>query len=150
MTLAINRLRERIERNYEDFRAETLVLDKEDIFESAGRISAVEDILLFMSTHNWVDEDEARYLLRFDNPLEMLTDVWEEYLLDSDTHFRTALDELLDKEDNEQNYISAALANKIRKKYGEDMPFKEAILCELKRCPSPRRCVVYGDWGIDT
>lgn len=132
MSKTMNLLRERIERNYEDFKAETITYDKEDIFELAGRISAIEDVLFFLSTHDWLDEDEAGYLLRFDNPLEMMADVWEEYLLDSDSHFRATLDELFDNDEyNEERYTSTALAAELRRKYGNDTPIKEAILCEM-------------------
>ena len=97
----INLLRERIEQNYEDFKAETLAaLDKEGVFELAGQISAIEDVRFFMSTHNWLDEKEAAYLLSFNNPLLMLVSEWENYLDDSDRGFEKTLAPLLGRDDD--------------------------------------------------
>jgi len=74
-------------------KARTLQLMDEDIYEYAGHISAVEDVLFFMETHDWFDEDEAEYLLGLDDTLEALANAWEEAQLD--INFRTAMDSLL-------------------------------------------------------
>jgi len=123
----------RVERNYEDFKSETLeFLDKESIFGIAEYIAAVEDARAYINTHDdWLDEDDAGYLLGFDNPLEMLADIWAEYRSDGDAIFKTALDELLERDDNEDFYISVIDADELREKYGEDMPIKGAIIGEI-------------------
>jgi len=95
----IELLNERIEQNYEDFKTDTLVtLTKKGVFELAGHISAIEDVRFFMSTHDWLDEGEAAYLLSFDDPLEMLAAEWEDWLSDSGCNFGKALDELLGRD----------------------------------------------------
>lgn len=125
-------LRERIEENYEDFKAETLeTLDKEDIFEMARTIAAMEDVYHFATTQgSWVDEGEAAYLLVFCEPLKLLADAWEEYLGDGEQDFRMIVEDVLDRNDNTESYITVALADKLRKKYGENMHYKDALLAE--------------------
>ena len=71
----------------------------EDIFEYAGHISAVEDVLFFMETHDWLDEDEAEFLLNLDDPLEAMASAWEDYQLE--LNFRTAMDSLLGPADSD-------------------------------------------------
>jgi hypothetical protein len=103
----IELLRERIERNYEDFKAKTLAtLTKEDIFERAGHISAIEDVRFFLSTHDWLDEGEAKYLLSFNDPLEELAGKWEDWLTDSGCHLGQALNPLFgrDRDDEPDEY----------------------------------------------
>ena len=98
----IDQLKDRIERNYEDFKAETLAkLTKEGIFELAGHISAIEDVRFFMSTHDWLNEKEAGYMLSFNNPLEMLANRWEDFLNDSGCDFTKALDALLGRDNDD-------------------------------------------------
>jgi len=132
MKTNIEQLRERIQRNYEDFKAETLeTLDKEDIFEMAQTIAATEDVYHFITTYSgWVDEGEAAYLLAFCEPLKLLADAWEEYLCDGEQDFRMIVEEVLDRNDNTDSYITVALADKLRKKYGENMHYKDALLAE--------------------
>jgi hypothetical protein len=92
----IELLKDCIEQNYEDFKAKTIAtLNKQEIFELAGQISAIEDVLFFLSTHDWLDEGEAEYLLTIDDPLEVLADEWKDVLSDSGCHFRQALEPLL-------------------------------------------------------
>ena len=97
-TSMIDFLLERIERNYEDFKAIALAeLTKQEIFEFAGHISAIEDVRFFLNTHDWLDEGEAGYLLSLDDPLEVLADEWEDFLTDSGCGFCQALEPLLER-----------------------------------------------------
>lgn len=141
-------LRDRIECNYEGFKAETLqILDKEDIFELAGRISAVEDAFSQIMDYEWLTENEIDYLLKFENPLEMIADFLE--LRRCETEFADSLDDLFDNCENEENYISMELADELREKYG-DIPFKEAVTLEIielgKKLEELKNCY---DRGID-
>ena len=106
----IELLRSRMEQNYEDFKAESLAaLTKEGIFKLAGRISAIEDVRFFMSTHDWLNEKEAHHLLSFKNPLEVLASAWEDFLNDSGCDFEKAMAPLLGRDDDyydEDDYIA--------------------------------------------
>ena len=76
-------------------------MSKADIFENARNISAVEDVLFFTSTHDWLTEDEAGYLLTLDCPLAALAAAWVGRCDDEAVDFRAVLDFLLgtDKDD---------------------------------------------------
>lgn len=127
----IELLRERIEQNYEDFKAEMLEHDPETIFHMARTIAAVEDVKFYMDTYEWTDEEETAYLLDFTEPLKMLADAWEEFLDDQGPDFRMVLETVLDNEGNEENYITLALERELREKYGEDCSTKEALISEI-------------------
>jgi len=98
----IGRLNDCMEQNYKDFKAKTLAtLTKEDIFELAGQISAMEDVRFFMSTYDWLDETEAYHMLSHNNPLEVLANVWKDFLSDSGCSFEKALNPLLGRDDGD-------------------------------------------------
>lgn len=133
MKTHIEQLRERIEQNYREYKAEMLeVLDGELIFDYAREIAAVEDVYFLMTTYpsTFVDEGEAAYLLEFAEPLKMLADAWEEYLDESDGDFKMIVEDVLDKNDNTENYMTVSLANELREKYGADVHIKDALLSE--------------------
>jgi len=127
----MDKLRERIEENYEELREEMLSRSSEAVFDSAMSIAAATDVLFYMSTHDWVDEDEAAYLLDFSNPLVMLAEAWEEHLNSGDGKFRSVLESVLDNEDNEENYMTMALESELREKHGYNVTITEAVLIEL-------------------
>ena len=128
----IELLKERIEQNYADFREDTLLLDGEDIYDMADRIAAVEDTYYQLMTYDYVDEDDAEYLLIFHNPLEMIADCLEELRDDEPVDIDEALFVLFDRDDgeNEDNYITAELAEELKQKHGADISVKLALLME--------------------
>ena len=131
MSSIMDKLRERIEENYEELREEMLSRSSEAVFDSAMSIAAATDVLFYMSTHDWVDEDEAAYLLDFTNPLVMIAEAWEEHLNSGDGKFRSVLESVLDNEDNEENYMTMALESELREKHGYNVTITEAVLIEL-------------------
>ena len=72
-------LRERIDRNYTEFKEDARELDTISIIKLASFINATEDVYSYTSTHNFVNEEEAASLLQYDDPLLMLSYVWMEY-----------------------------------------------------------------------
>lgn len=126
----IDRLKERIEQNYADFRAETLLMDEEEIFDMAARIAAVEDTFYQMTEHDYIDEDEAGYLLTFHDPLEMIADFLEGLRDDEPVDVDEALFELFEQEDNEDYYITAELAGELKRKHGAGTNIRLALLSE--------------------
>ena len=131
MSSIMDKLRERIEENYDELREEMLSRSSEAVFDSAMSIAAATDVLFYMSTHDWVDEDEAAYLLDFSNPLVMIAEAWEEHLNSGDSKFRSVLESVLDNEDNEENYMTMVMESELREKHGYDVPITEALLCEM-------------------
>lgn len=101
MKTIIDLLGERIEKNYEDFKKETLLLSKKGIYEAARKIAAVEDVHFYMTTHDWVDVGEALTLLALGNPLEAIADFWEERLDDQNTAFGAAIRDFINSDDFE-------------------------------------------------
>ena len=104
-----NTLMERIEQNYEDFKTSAVRLDGESLYELAPTIAAVEDVYFYMSTHDWADAEQTRFLMQFENPLKLLADLWEEENEDRGADFGDMLDRI----------------------GGGDLPIDRAILCEI-------------------
>jgi len=124
-------LRRRIERNYADFKADMLMLDSEDVYAMAHRIAVVEDAYHQMiGEDGLLDTDETIYLLKFYNPLEMIADALQDRQDGLPVEIDEALYELFDREDNEENYVTVALANELYHKYGGDICIKAALLME--------------------
>jgi len=123
-------LKERIEQNYADFKTETLELDEESIYDMAGRVAAVKDAYEQLATYEYLDEDEAGYLLKFYNPLEMTADFLEAVRGGQLVEVDDALFEVFEQEDNEENYITIEFAEELRQEYGDDISIKNALLLE--------------------
>ena len=124
------RLRELIERNYEEFKEMALKMDKESIFELAPTISAVEDVYHYMATHDWANAEETEYLLQQENPLCYLGDAWNEELEGMDKQFGLALSKAVV---NGKHYcnMDTATVDELRKKYGAETPLFSAALIEI-------------------
>ena len=116
--------------NYADFKSDTLLLDEKSIYGMADRIAAVEDAYYQMTEYDYVDEDEARYLLKFHDPLEMIADVLEELRSDELVEVDDALFELFEREDNEEYYLTVEFADELKQKYGAGTSVKLALLTE--------------------
>ena len=122
-------LRERIEQNYENFKKAVLQLDKGDIFKYASSIAAANDVYSYMTTHDWADGDETNYLLKFENPLKLLSEAWEEYSEDRGGDFGRMLTETV--ENAAEDYMPFSVTDELREKYGADMPLNTAALIEF-------------------
>jgi len=121
-------LMRKIEQSYEDFKRETVKLSGESIFELAPKIAAVHDVYFYMTTHDWADGYEQEYLLSFDNPLEFLAEEWEERSEDRGRDFGEMLTELAE---NGSTYLNFTTADRLREKYGGDVPLNTAALLEM-------------------
>lgn len=93
----------RLDQNLSDYHAHILGFEKEQLVEMAGHISAVSDAHYYLTEHYEFGEDEIRYLLRFENPLEVVADEWQRRNEDiSDLEF--ALQHLFDTRDALSDY----------------------------------------------
>jgi hypothetical protein len=72
-------LRERIERNYTDYRRIMLELCSECAFEFAPEVAAVREVHSHVTAYDWTSEEIAEFLLRFDNPMKVIVDEWLGY-----------------------------------------------------------------------
>jgi hypothetical protein len=71
-------LMNRLDQNYLDFRAAMLKLHKEDIFYKADEITACQTTYHHMRDIKQYVETELDYLLKFKNPLELVTDHYKQ------------------------------------------------------------------------
>lgn len=67
----------RIRDNYEDFLRDWLVQDAEELVSEAEQIAAVKTLYSLLPDIASIDDME--YLLRFENPLEVVKDGWLVY-----------------------------------------------------------------------
>ena len=132
MQTNIEKLKERIEQNREDFRDDILgLMDGASIYDMARRVAAVEDAYELTQDTGWIDEAEAAYLLEFAEPLKMLADAWEDLLFDTTGDFRMVVEDVLDADDNNENYITAVYAEELKRKYGAGVNIRDALFQEV-------------------
>ena len=127
---SVTLLRERIEENYGNFKESTLELDSETLFELAPTIAAVRDVYSLLKENDYICEDDAAYLLRYDNPLKIIADAMRNYAEYTDEDFSDMIADFIENDDGE-DYITVDLADELRDKYGDDMPIDGAIMCEI-------------------
>lgn len=68
------KLQERIEANYRTYRQQLQNRPASDLIEQAAEIAAVK--LVYDELMGGCNPDYADYLLRFDNPLQLVSDQW--------------------------------------------------------------------------
>lgn len=104
---------DRITDNYNDYRANLLLKDRQELIDSAGKIADTAAVFQHMAGRSYT-EQELKYLLKFQNPLEVVTAHWEDYELTPD-----ALDTLIaDTIDRQEDLTLYPLS--------EDTPAKKA------------------------
>jgi len=126
---SVTLLRERIEENYEDFKAGMLELDNKTLFELAPTIAAARDVYRYTIKGGCLAETEAEYLLRFDNPFKVLTDAWAQYSDSGECDMYDLIGSFVEDEDGEV-FLADDLADELREKHG-DVPLETAITFEL-------------------
>jgi hypothetical protein len=117
----ISLLRERIEQDYANFKNETIQLDSVNVFELASLITAINDVHLYMITHDWADAEQTKYLLQVENPLKLLAEEWEAYKEDMGKNFGDMLSYLSANWD--EDYVSGTAAGEMKEESIEDEPF---------------------------
>ena len=68
------KLLKRFERNYADYRAKIARMDTAEIFENIEEIAATKEMYGYLSDRHRFEPEQLDYLLRFQNPLEVLRD----------------------------------------------------------------------------
>jgi hypothetical protein len=96
--LLLQELKDRLTRNFDDYRDSMMELDKDEIISEAGMIAAVTDTHYYLTETYEFEDSEVDYLLLFENPLEVVATKWSDRtaLLDD---FQFALHEVFDKKD---------------------------------------------------
>lgn len=98
----------RLEKNYSAFVSEWMSLSPSELIDKAEEISATQ--LIKKNIINSVKEEKAAWLLRFENPLEILRDKWIEengMKMMHDEDFSHTLWSVMDCQDTESLYVLA-------------------------------------------
>lgn len=103
---AIKLLKEKIEKNYSEYKEKWLGMTPQELIDRCCEIEAVTRMT--GDVPNYVSEEEAQYLLKFKNPLEVVSDTWQaEYSLENrcvDEELSHLLWQLMDTQDAEIHY----------------------------------------------
>ena len=80
----------RVEKNYADYEHEMLGFGAREIFDMAARIHAVSDAHSYLTVYHNFSEEELRFYLQFQNPLDIVAQAWHERNIDvGDVSFTT-------------------------------------------------------------
>ena len=71
---ARQRLGQKVASAYEEYQTSWISMTPAELIESAGEIAAVQRMVAELVEN--ASEDDAEYLLRFKNPLEVVSDAW--------------------------------------------------------------------------
>ena len=81
-------LLDRVEKNYADYEREMLAFGAQEIFDMAARVHAVSDAYSYLTVRHNFSEEELRFYLQFQNPLDIAAQAWHERNMDvSDMSF---------------------------------------------------------------
>ena len=80
----------RVEKNFADYEREMLGFGAKEIYDMASRIHAVSDAYSHLTVYHHYTEEELRFYLQFQNPLDIVAQAWHERNIDlSDMSFTT-------------------------------------------------------------
>jgi hypothetical protein len=101
----LGKLNEKLDRNYEDFVNGWLKMEPSLLVEYAREIAATKQVYDELKGNDY-SRDHLEYLMRFENPLEVVRDKWIEEFFEPDVseEMTHALWDLMDKRDADQNY----------------------------------------------
>jgi len=140
-------LMERIGKNLTDYHHSLMDFGKQELIDMAGKISAMSDAHIYMTSWHGFSDDELRFYLAFQNPLEVLADAWNDRSTDLDD-MGFVMYGLFDKQDALQDYPLMRDAglyadNSLRRFMGVD------LLDFLGRIAEKTIIYYPNDWNID-
>ena len=89
-----DQLIERIHSNYLDFKLSLRGLSRDALFHMAGRIAAVAEAYVMLTTEYVWEEEEIDFYLLFRDPLTIVADAWESKRGEAMSDFGEAMFEL--------------------------------------------------------
>ncbi len=98
------KLKSRIDKNFEDFKASMLKLDSQSVFEKAKEITAYTQVHQYMTKSHSYTPEERDYLLLFQNPLEIISDNYQQDLGYAENVLGVIVAEECDRQDGRGNY----------------------------------------------
>jgi len=72
----------RVEQNYADYEREILGFGAREVFDTAARIHAVSDAYSYLTVYHNFSEEELRFYLQFQTPLDIVAQAWHERNID--------------------------------------------------------------------
>ena len=73
----------RLAKNYADYRADLLLKDRQELIDGADRIAKTEEVFRYFN-EGYLTESEMAYFLKFQNPLEVAADHWNDCTFELD------------------------------------------------------------------
>ena len=99
----LDQLFQRLDDNFSDFQKQWETQSKYELLYNSREITAVRDAHEYLTYIHGFEADEVDYLLKFDNPLEVVADKWCERTEDL-SDFPFVLDEVFEKRDALRDY----------------------------------------------
>ena len=128
----IDQIETRITQNLSDYHDHIKGFEKDQIIDMAGKISAMNDAHYYLTEHHGFTYEQAEYLLKFQNPLEIVADKWYDRISDiSDMSFD--IDKVFDRQDAEQDGYALMGADDPAVTRYEDTELKAAARNEVRR-----------------
>jgi len=75
-------LTERVEKNLTDYHNSLMGFGKRELINMAGKISTMSDAHSYMTVYHDFSEEELRFYLQFQNPLEVVANTWRDLNID--------------------------------------------------------------------
>ncbi|MEN3003333.1 hypothetical protein [Dehalobacterium formicoaceticum] len=94
-------LMRRIEKNFSDYKSSVLKLDKQSIFDKAAEIAAMKQVVHYMTNIHGYYERDIDYLLKFQNPLELVAD---HYKFNLQAELNDVIARICDTQDHTSDY----------------------------------------------
>ena len=99
-------LLDRVRENYADYRADLLLKDRQELIDGADRIAKTAEVFQYFTEYK-PSEAEAAYFLKFQNPLEVAADHWNDCDFELDA-LEALITDIVDKADDLTLYPLAA------------------------------------------
>lgn len=105
-------LSKRIRKNFNDYKDTMLKMNRQELFDHAAEITAHQITYCHMIHVSQYDEHSLDYLLKFANPLQVVTDHFNQ---DMSVDLDAIINKLCDTQDLLQDYEHMPVKNKNRK-----------------------------------
>ena len=124
-------LRERMELCFARYKLSVMQLGSEAIFNKADQIKHITDIYsIFSFPNTWLNEADAGFLLRFENPLLLLANEWRNHSMIFGTCFLDFLEAIKSKDESEHG-VEIEIITELIEMHSVDTPIFEGALIEL-------------------
>lgn len=99
------KLLKRLDRNYADYRAKVARMDTQEIFQKAVEIASTKEMYEYLSDRHHYESEQLEYLLRFQNPLEVLRDQYVSGCWNKDNTLENIVQTACDKQEALADYL---------------------------------------------